>query len=75
MRRCNQKINIIYYENFINETQTNIADSKWNNYIRLSNRKKLMKLKRKIRIDGHRKKIGYILVWGNKFSRNSYYSY
>lgn len=75
MRRCNQKINIIYYENFISETQTNIADSKWNNYIQLSNRKKLMKLRRKIRIDGYRKKIGYILVRGNKFSRKSYYSY
>ncbi|XP_058746953.1 uncharacterized protein LOC131619932 [Vicia villosa] len=62
MKRFNQKDNIIYYGKIINETPTDIADAQGHTYIQLLNKKKLMELKKNIKKDEHRNKIGYIHI-------------
>jgi len=61
MKRFNQKENIIYYGKLINETPIDIADAQGHTYIQLLN-KKLMELKRNIKKEEHRNRIGYIHI-------------
>jgi hypothetical protein len=62
MKRFNQKENIIYYGKIISETPTDIADAQGHTCIQLLNKKKLMELKRNIKSEEHRNKIGYIHI-------------
>jgi len=62
MKRFNQKENIIYYGKLISETPIDIADALRHTYIQLLNKKKLMELKRNIKKEEHRNRIGYIHI-------------
>ncbi|AES66691.2 viral movement protein [Medicago truncatula] len=62
MKRFNQKENIIYYGKLINESPTDIADAQGHTYIKLLDKKKLMELKRNIKKEEHRNRIGYIHI-------------
>jgi hypothetical protein len=62
MKRFNQKENIIYYGKLINESPIDIADAQGHTFIQLLNKKKLIELKRNIKKEEHRSKLGYIHI-------------